>query len=241
MSVNTALPTSRGERVAGPVAGRQARVFFHGALLAAFAVTSSALLIWPQWVSLQGAEAALVQHQERENELSGKLESLRALNQRLRDWQREGRRVFLPHELKGYDRLVKAIAGREGSHVLRVTVTGQRTTRWRPVSLEHPEVALEPEFAPANAGEIQPRLVRVVLKGGFDEVYRTVAALCGQQQLFVPERWDLSTLEGSAPSGEGPKLRAEVWGSVFMIHEPAEAPAPADGRPVAAVPGSDEG
>ncbi|MGV3722380.1 MAG: hypothetical protein ACO1SX_15845, partial [Actinomycetota bacterium] len=189
----------------------------------------AAALVWPQWLALDGARTALAIQQEREQEFEDRLETLRAMNERLRDWQQDGRRVFLRPELTSFGRVVQQVARREGSQVAKVQVTSQPSSRWRSVSMR--------QFAGDDqseaTGEIQPRSVRVVLTGSFDSVYRTVASLTRQQQLFLPERWDIAPATAGADAGGA--LRAEVWATVFAVQEPEAKPAaPVNSGPVAA-------
>lgn len=210
-------------------ARRATRWLMHGSvLLASFAVGATAL-VWPQWLAVDGARSALAVQQEREQEFEDRLVMLRTMNERLRDWQQDGRRVFLRQELTSFERVVQQVARREGSQVAKVQVTTQPSSRWRSVSMR--------QFAGGDqsdaTGEIQPRSVRVVLTGSFDSVYRTVASLTRQQQLFLPERWDIAPAAGGADAGGA--LRAEVWATVFAVQEPEEKPsAPVNSGPVAA-------
>jgi hypothetical protein len=213
----------RPRRVIG---GNVKRWLFHGLLASAFAAGGGALLVWPQWIAVEGARTALEIQRERERELSERLDALRAQNNRLRLWEREGRKVFLPEELERYPLLAQAVGKREGVSLIKATVTEASSPRWRAVTLER--VSALGSTGPA--GEIRPRAVRVILKGSFDSVYRTVGGLCMQQQLFVPDRWDLAPQ--GAPGG-GRVIRAEVWGTVFVAQEPQDT-APA--APVTATP-----
>jgi hypothetical protein len=205
------------------------RWLIHGTLFTASFAVAGAALVWPQWTAVDGSRAALAIQQEREDEFSDRLDSLRALNERLRDWQNDGRRVFVQKELKTYGRTIQNVAKREGAQVLKVQVASSQGGRWRSVSLQqfsqdgHAEVA----------GEIQPRAIRLVLSGSFDGIYRTVANLSQQQQLFIPERWDIAPAAPGADAGGA--LRAEVLATVFTVQEPEEKPvAPVNTGPVAA-------
>jgi len=201
----------------------------HGSVLVASFAVAAFTVVWPQWLELEGARSALALQRTREEEFSDRLDTLRAMNERLRDWDQDGRRVFLRDELIRIDRVVKQVAAREGSQVARCQVTAQPGSRWRTVSMRDIAGGHQSEAA----GEIQPRSVRVVLTGSFDGVYRTVASLTRQQQLFLPERWDIAPAPGNA-DGSG-NLRAEVWATVFAVHEPDEKPAaPVNSGPVAA-------
>lgn len=208
---------------------RAARWLVNSSLLVLTLAVGGAGLVWPQWLALDGARTALQVQQEREQDFQDRLDSIHTLNSRLHEWENEGRRVYLAEELARYPSLVQAVARREGAQVLKVQVTTQPSGRWRAVTLQqfgsdgHAEVA----------GEIQPRTVRVVLTGSFDGVYRTVAALSGQQQLFLPERWDIAP--AAAHSEAGGALRAEVSATVFTVQEPEDRPvAPVSTGPVAA-------
>lgn len=201
----------------------------HGSLLLASLTVGGVALVWPQWLALDGARTALEIQRAREQEFTERLELLRSMNERLRDWDQDGRRVFLRDELKAYDKVVRQVAAREGARVAKVQVTAQPASRWRSVSLR--QLGARGEYE--SAGEIQPRSVRVVMTGDFDSIYRTVASLTRQQQLYLPERWDIAP---AAPGAEaGGALRAEVWATVFAVHEPEEKPvAPLSAGPVAA-------
>jgi hypothetical protein len=206
---------------------RPTRWLVHGSLLVAAFAVGAVALVWPQWLAVDGARAALTMQLEREEEFEDRLDSLRVLNERLRDWQHDARRVFLKEELASYGRQVQLVAKREGTMVNAVQVRAQSTGRWRSVSLRQ----FVAEGQPEGAGEIQPRTVRVVLTGSFDGIYRTVAALSRQQQLFLPEKWDIAP---SSP-GDSAMLRADVLATVFAVQEPEEKPvAPVNSGPVAA-------
>lgn len=195
------------------------RWLYHGTFLVACAAGGGALLVWPQWVALDGARSTLEIHQEREKEFTERLDAARAAAGRLRLWEKEARRVFLTEELKRYPVLVQAIGKRQGATVLKVQVTQARPARWRSVALDR----TGGDLASESAGEIRPRAVRVVLKGSFDSVYRTVTALSQQQQLFIPERWDLSANAPGVPKGE---VRAEILGTVFAVQQPEDEEVP---------------
>ncbi len=193
-----------------------ARGLVHAGLFFAFATVGGTLLIWPQWLAADGSRAALRIQAEREEELSGRLDGLRAMNDRLRAWDQRGRRVFQMDEIRAYPRLVKALATRHGAEAGKVLVTGRPSPRWRGVTVQ-----VNSPDGEMSAGEIQPREVRLVLKGTFDGVYRTVAALCQQNQLFIPDRW--SMVPSAAPAGaavRGESVRADIVGTVFVAHEP---------------------
>jgi len=197
---------------------RATRWLIHGAVFSAALLVGGIGLVWPQWLAVDGARAALAVQQEREQDFQDRLDSVHALNSRLHDWQNDSRRVFLPEELNRYGRVVQSVARREGVQVLKYQVKASSGGRWRAVALQqfgadgHAEVA----------GEIQPRSVRVVLTGSFEGVYRAIAALNQQQQLFLPDQWDIAP---AAPNGaEGGALRAEVTATVFTVQEPEDRP-----------------
>lgn len=216
------VPTRPEAPVPGAKALRVRRWFYHSVLALAFASGGGALLVWPHWVALEGSRTTLEIQAERERELTDRLDATRAGVSRLRLWDREGRRVFLADEVARYPVLAQAVAKREGATIVRAEVTPAAPARWRAVTLDKSGGDVD-----ETAGEIRPQLVRVVVKGSFDAVYRTVAGLTQQQQLFVPERWDLS---GSPRAG----LRAEVLGTVFVVHQPDEEIPPATTTPVGA-------
>lgn len=202
------------------------RWLFHSALLVAFVSAAGAILVLPQWMELEGSRAALERQQEREQEATDRLDTLRAMNDRLHDWSNNTRRVLLPQEVPAYPGFVRAAAKREGSRVALVDMRQRPAPRWRSLTVRPslgPELWAEDDLN--NSGEIQPRSVRLVLTGKFDAIYRTVAALCGQQQLFIPDRWDLVPENaGAGETGAGTGLRAEIWATVFVVREPEEEP-----------------
>jgi hypothetical protein len=195
--------------------GRLKRWLIHGLLASSFAAAGTALLIWPQWIAVDGTQAALEIQVERERELSERLETIRAGNERLRLWKREGRKVFLHEELARYPLLAEAIGKRGGLTGIKATVSGAKLARWSAVVLDQAN-------ASAPAGEIRPVTIHLAMKGSFDNVYRTVAALSQQQQLFIPDRWDLFPEGGH---GGQKQVRADIWGSVFVVQEPDVNPA----------------
>src|SRR5947208_11444523 len=81
---------------------RAARWLFHGSLLLAFSAVGGGLLVWPQWIAADGLRSSLRVQRERERELSDRLDLARVMNQRLREWKNERRRVYLPAELRRY-------------------------------------------------------------------------------------------------------------------------------------------
>lgn len=201
----------------------------HASLAAAFGAGGWAILVWPQWIAVDGARAALQLQQEREQEYAERIDNIRAGNDRLRAWDRDGRRVFLADETNRIPVLVRALALRQGTSVAKVQVTNHQGGRWHPYGIE----STTPNGTPVQSAEIRPRSVRIVLKGNFDALYRTVASLSQQQQLFVPDRWELSA--GRDPKSPGGELWAEVWATVFVVNEPEERPhTPVASGPVAA-------
>jgi len=206
------------ETLRSPRGSRATRWLVHGAVFTAALLAGGVGLVWPQWLALDGAHAALEVQQEREQDFQDRLDSVHTLNNRLHDWQNESRRVFLPEELNQYSRVVQGVARREGVQVLKYQVKAASGGRWRAVALQqygsdgHAEVA----------GEIQPRSIRVVLTGSFEGVYRAIAALSQQQQLFLPDQWDIAPAAPNGPAG-GP-LRAEVTATVFTVQEPEDRP-----------------
>lgn len=194
------------------------RWLVHGTVFTAALLVGGFGLVWPQWVAQDGARAALEVQQEREQDFQDRIDSVHTLNSRLHDWQNEGRRVFLPEELSSYGKVVQGVARREGVQVAKFQVKPSSGGRWRSVALQqfgadgHSEVA----------GEIQPRSVRVVLTGSFNGVYRAIAALSQQQQLFLPDQWDIAP--AAANSADGGALRAEISATVFTVQEPEDRP-----------------
>lgn len=201
-----------------PRRNRLTRWLVHGTVFSAALLVGGVGLVWPQWLALDGARAALEVQQEREQDFQDRIDSVHTLNNRLHDWENEGRRVFLPEELTRYGSVVQSVARREGVQVAKFQVKGAPAGRWRSVALQqfgedgHAEVA----------GEIQPRSIRVVLTGSFNGVYRSIAALSQQQQLFLPDQWDLAP--AAANGAEGGAVRAEVSATVFTVQEPEDRP-----------------
>ncbi|MBM3457176.1 MAG: hypothetical protein FJX77_01380 [Armatimonadetes bacterium] len=216
------------------------RLLFHGALAVASCVVAGTILVWPQWVALDGARAALAVQVSREEEITERLTTMRTLLQSLREWKKTERRVLLPEELRSLASLVRTAAAQEGARAAAVEVTDRPSMRWRNMAI--PGGGLEDAAGDEAAGEIRPRVVRLVLVGSFDSVYRTVAGLASQQWLWIPDRWDLSVQPGAAgTAASGSRsLRAEVCGTVFVVHEPRPtlgAPAPIRQLARALVPG----
>lgn len=200
------------------------RCIFHGALLIAFATAGAAMLVWPQRIAADGAQAALELQHEHESDLTQRLGLVRVLNYRLRDWSRESRRVLLRGEGVEFETLVRQVARREGVKVARLRITTRPSPRWRAVSIA--PVAVRNEIQ--DAGEIEPRTIQIVLTGTFGRVYRTIGSLCGQQALLIPDRWDLAAMgRPGVPRGE--IVRAEVWATVFVARQPDDPPVPPGG------------
>lgn len=198
------------------------------------------MLVWPQMIAADGARTALQRQQQREQELSEQLEVVRAMSARVRTWQKDGRKVFLREEVRQYPALVRAVAQQNGVTVAAAQVTSRPSPRWHSATL-HPAPLAGAEGL-ETGGEITPRMVRLVLTGSFDGLYRAVATLCRQPQAFIPDRWDLTpAAAAAAPAGSG--LRAEIWGTLFVVDEPGEGPRPSWGsRPmIALVPGDETG
>lgn len=202
------------------------RLIVHTSLTAACATIGGAALVWPQWVAIDGARVSLGLEKEREGELNDRWEQLRGLSERLYSWRHSQRRVFLEDEVRRYPLTVSAVAQKCGV-AARGVLVNQPSTRWRTASLTGEAWA---EGASADLGEIRPQSVKVWVTGSFDGVYRTVASLCAQQQAFVPERWTLAPAK-QAEAHPGTVVRAEVIGTVFVVHQPRELSKPG---PVAA-------
>lgn len=225
MHVLNSQPASRPQPSLG------IRVLMHASLLGACATLVGAAVVWPQWVAADGARAALTLQKERENDLSEKWEQTRMLNDRLYGWRSAQRRIFLDKELGSYPATVAAVAKQCGV-AAQATWVNQSSSRWRSASLTGGAWSADA----ADLGEIRPRTVKVTVSGSFDGVYRMVATLCTQQQLFVPERWNV--VPASEPGAKpGSTVRAEVVGVVFVLQQgdalpkPAKAVAPLAFRP----------
>jgi hypothetical protein len=195
------------------------RILVHASLLGACATLSGAALVWPQWAAVDGTRAALELQKEREGKLQERWDQVRALNERLSDWRHAQRRVLLEDEMGRYPLAVNAL-GKKCGVAAQAAVVNQPSIRWRPAPLTGTAWA---DADGADVGEIRPRSVKISVMGSFDGVYRTVATLCAQQQLFVPERWTLT--QGALPGGgPGSAVRAEVTGVVFVLHQGEELP-----------------
>jgi hypothetical protein len=177
--------------------------------MVAAAGTAGALLVWPQWLAVEGSRQALLIQQERLEGLEDRLNSLRALTERLREWNQQDRRVMLPEELDAFPAHVRQVGEQSAVRATAVRVTNQSAPRWRSHAVQ---AGIWSARDAAAEGEVRPVWVKVVLHGDFDSIYRTVAELSGGTRLFVPDRWDLAPAR-EADDGE---LRAEVWGTVFV-------------------------
>ncbi|MFN3649113.1 MAG: hypothetical protein ACK47B_05980 [Armatimonadota bacterium] len=195
------------------------RAALHVSLLAAFSAISGAVLIWPQWVAVDGSRLSLSILREREQELSDRLATVRAMNSRLSEWQRTGRKVFTEDELTRYDRVVQSAARRHGAKVLKTRLLSRASSRWRALA-----VPVAAGAAEGDEGEIRPRSVNVVLAGSFDSLYRTVATLCGQQRLFVPDKWEVTAV---GRDKQEPLVRVSLVATVFAVREPGSDTEPA--------------
>jgi len=199
------------------------RVLFHSVLCLAFGALSASVLVWPNWAAADKSRTTLEIVRERETTITDQLDLARAMAERLRDWKQDGRRVFLEEELPLYPALVRQAVQQTGVKLEAVEVTRRATNRFRPLRV--PSSALGDD---EGGEEIQPRAVRIVLRGSFDAVYRTIAMLGQQQQLFVPERWDIG-------AGGGGELRADLWATIFVVKGAGETmkPVPAPQPPAA--------
>jgi len=210
-----------------------AQWLFHGSLLMAFAVLGAIVLVWPQWVAREGAREALARAAEREWELTQRLETVRLKSGRLRDWMRSERRVLLPEELQAYTDLVREVARRSGAAPASVAVTSLPGRRFRPARFDP---GSWDDKAEAEGGEIQPRLLRVTLRGPFAAIYRTLGTLCGQKQLFVPERWEVARTPAHSAG-----LTATVLGTVFVARPARPEEPPLEGVTVSQAAGGAAG
>ncbi len=195
-----------------PPGARTARLLYHLGATCLFAALAGAGIVWPQWLAADGAGVALDIQTERRQELTDRLDVLRAANGRLREWARTDRRVFLVSEAHRLPRVARTIAERNGVVVAKFAVTGRPSPRWRGVTVQ------AGTDAPESIGEIQPRELRVVVQGSFEGVYRTIATLCQQQQFFIPDRWTM------APVGprEAGTVRAQLAATIFVVDEPED-------------------
>jgi hypothetical protein len=210
-----------------PGPGGYTRWIFHGTLFTAFATVAGMLLVWPQWTAADSARTALQTQREREQELNEQVDLLRANTQPSLGSKQDGRRVFLAHEVSRYAVIVHALAKQNGVHVDQVRFSNKTSDRWRALAAQRER--WDEDQGPVG-GEIGPQAVRVVLEGSFENIYRTVAALCQQRQLFIPDRWELAPKGASAPGASD--LRCEIWATIFVAREPVRRP-PGSGSPLA--------
>jgi hypothetical protein len=205
------------ESETAPGVGRGTRWLVHGCLLAAFAAVGGALLVWPQWIAREGSRTAVQIQREREQDLADRLETTRAMNGRLREWSKSGRRVFLPEEVQQFAGHAQAVADREGAVLLGVKAAEQVSPRWSGMAAQA-DAWVEGE---TPAGEIRPVSFRLSVAGKFDAVYRTVVSLCGGARLVVPDTWELQPRAvPRAPATD--ELRADLLLTVFVVREAEE-------------------
>ena len=197
--------------------GNAGRWVMHALLALVFAGASGGLLVYPQWVAYQGSQEALAVQQERETELTQRLELTRAVNGRLRAWDANERRVLLLREAKALPKAVAYLAKEAGVTVKAVNVSSRKAPRWQVRRVERPV-----DGEQAFEGEIQPRLVKLVLVGTWDGIYKTMAGLTQQQPLFIPERYSLKAVK---KVNNQRVLRADVYATVFVADD-GEEPAP---------------
>ena len=196
--------------------GSVRRWLVHTSLGVAFLAVGISTMVWPQWIAADNSHSAFELESEREKQFTDRLDQAHAQLGRIYDWQQDGRRVFLRDELNHFSAMVEAIARRDGAAAEKVKVSTAETSRFQSLALQAPDR----DGVPVPNGEIEPRTVRVVVTGKFDAVYRTVATLCQQQKLFIPERWDLAPEHGANRDN----LRAEVAATVFVVTEPNQKP-----------------
>jgi hypothetical protein len=216
--------------------GGAKRWFLHTGLLFAFAGIGGALVIWPQWLAAEQAWTAVRAQASQERELVARVRQMSLPSSAAEAWPQDRRRVFLEDEVEQYPVIARAVARREGARVELVQITSHPSRRWRSQSVPPPSPVTTPEDpwageGPAGfsltPGEIQPRTVRIVLTGDFKSIYRAVTSLCNQQQLFIPDAWDLTVVppKGRKPGEEKPaatELRAEISATLFVVREPEE-------------------
>lgn len=198
----------------------------HLVLALVFAGASGGLLVYPQWLTYKGSQEALAIQQEREDELTQRLEQTRELNGVLREWQQSERRVLLLREAKALPKAVAHLAKDAGVSVKTVQLSSRVAPRWQVRRVERPV-----DGQSAYQAEIQPRLVRMVLIGTWDGIYKTMAGVTQQQPLFIPERYSLTTHK----TVRGRRLlRAVIVATVFVADDGEEtSPAKAVTGPVA--------
>jgi hypothetical protein len=207
------------------------RWLLHGTLLLAFAGAGAALLVWPQWLCLDGSRTALLAQRRHERKVKSELEAARTAEGALPAWKQDSRKLFLAEEMKQVPALVRTVARREQVKVAEVRILSRAGSRWS--SLGGRPAVWSGEEAGVGA-DIGPRTVKLVLVGKFDSIFRTVATLSQQRRFFIPDRWDMAPRAdgGGAP---GKALRADVLATVFVIQPHDEAPGmPAASGPVAA-------
>lgn len=189
-----------------------ARVLFHLAFALSFGVGCGALIVWPQWVAMDGSRSALGIQQARAEELQQRLDTARAMMGRLRLWDDSNRRVFLREEAHQLARLVRSVSARYGLRTERFSLSRRQARRW-------PSLTLESNADGTSGGQVASRSVHMVLTGPFESVFNAVSALCEQQLLFLPERWALFPVSPVPGEAHG-DVRVELMATIFVIEEP---------------------
>ena len=185
------------------------RLALHGAICLGALGLGAVTLVWPQWLILDGSETSLAIQVSRERELSDRLLQVRALNQKLREWRREDRRVLLRNETPLFTSAMKNLAIRNGVRLVDASVSPRPSKGWRAAHLTR----VDPDLTSTNEAGIEPRSIRLVLAGSFAQVFRTIASLPQEQWLLVIDAWDL------IPAGKSPQgrlVKAAVQGTIFV-------------------------
>lgn len=202
------------------------RVLFHLSLLAAFAAAGGSLLVWPQWVLLDGNRTALAIQRDREQELTDRFEHLRALNARLRDWSRHDRKVWLPEEAQALRHQAAAVASQEGARLHDVRISARVSPRWHSLVERG---ALLASSAAGSSAEVRPSSATFVLSGPFPAVYRAATRLCRSKQLIIPDSWQLAPTKPNRPH----EVRLQLTATLFVLREEEDGAAGAPAaRPV---------
>lgn len=200
----------------GRNSNRAARLLLHGCLALVMASAGGVLLVWPQWMDAEGSRTAVEIQRERENGLQDRLDMVRAMNGRLRAAHDDSRKLFRIEQVHQFPALIRELAKAAGAEVAEARVTAAPTPGRRASSLE-PEAPGGEETT-----EIKPMRVQIVLTGSFESVYRTVGALCRQDQLVIPDRWQLTPRTG--PGTDGKAVKAQLAATVFVIRTRTEEP-----------------
>jgi len=194
------------------------RLAAHLALFAGFVVTSLVVVVWPLRLELDGAHRALTLAEERLQALDTRLDNLHRLNDRLRKWQTDERRVFLEDELDSVEPYLTRLVEEPGAQVLHFSFEPHRSPRWRELNIRDEAGAAAEAGLSEGEGLLRPVSVRLSLRGSFPAVFQAFAALTSQQRLLMVDRWQLRLTQQQT-------VQADVVATVFVIRPPASVPA----------------